>query len=102
MDDKMRKRIQELVEEKISIVSYNSIWPKMFEDEAAFLRRKLPPVQHLVMMAHRTTLGLSNEIQKVSARTIFIYLNQIQNYGTDFILEIFFGNFLRSQNNTTN
>jgi GrpB-like predicted nucleotidyltransferase (UPF0157 family) len=42
MDDKMIKRIQELVKEEISIVPYDSEWPKMFEDEAAFLRRKLP------------------------------------------------------------
>ena len=42
MDDKIKKRIQELVKEEVSIVSYDSVWPKMFEEEAAFLRRKLP------------------------------------------------------------
>lgn len=42
MDEKLKKRLAELVKEDISIVSYGSAWPKMFEDEAAFLRGKLP------------------------------------------------------------
>lgn len=46
MDDKLKKRIKELVKEEISIVPYNLSWPKIFEDEATFLRRKLP--QNLV------------------------------------------------------
>ncbi len=43
MDSKLKKRIEELVREEISIVPYEKVWPKMFEEEAAFLRRKLPP-----------------------------------------------------------
>lgn len=42
MDAKIEKRIQELVKEEISIVPYNPNWPRMFEDEADFLRAKLP------------------------------------------------------------
>ncbi len=42
MDDKLRKRIDELVKEEISIVPYELVWPKMFEDEADFLRERLP------------------------------------------------------------
>lgn len=42
----MRKRIEELVKEEISIVPYDSNWPEMFEKEASFLRNKLP--HHLV------------------------------------------------------
>jgi len=42
MDDKLKKRIEELVREEVSIVPYDPAWPKTFEDEAAFLRRKLP------------------------------------------------------------
>ncbi|MDD5567361.1 MAG: GrpB family protein [Patescibacteria group bacterium] len=42
MDAKIEKRIQELVKEEISIVPYNQNWPQMFEDEADFLRAKLP------------------------------------------------------------
>lgn len=42
MDNKLKKRIEELVKEEILIVPYSLAWPKMFEDEAAFLRRKLP------------------------------------------------------------
>lgn len=42
MEEKLRKRIEELVKEEIAIVPYDSNWPKMFEDEAAFLREKLP------------------------------------------------------------
>ncbi|GBD93253.1 dephospho-CoA kinase/protein folding accessory domain-containing protein [bacterium BMS3Abin05] len=42
MDDKLKERIEELVREKIAVVPYNPAWPKLFEDEAAFLRRKLP------------------------------------------------------------
>lgn len=38
----MKKRIQELVKEEISIIPYDLVWPKMFEDEAAFLLKKLP------------------------------------------------------------
>jgi len=34
------------VREEVAIVQYNPAWPKMFEDEAAFLRWKLP--QNLV------------------------------------------------------
>jgi GrpB-like predicted nucleotidyltransferase (UPF0157 family) len=41
MDDKLRKRIDELAKEEISIVPYNVVWQKMFEDEADFLRKKL-------------------------------------------------------------
>ena len=46
MKDKLKKRIEELVKEEISIVTYDLSWPKMFEDEAAFLHKKLP--QHLL------------------------------------------------------
>ena len=42
MEDRFRKRIEELVKEEISVVSYEPIWQKMFEDEADFLCRKLP------------------------------------------------------------
>ncbi len=46
MDKKLKKRIEELVREEIVIVPYNPAWPKVFEDEAVFLRSKLP--QNLV------------------------------------------------------
>lgn len=36
------KRIQELIQEEVSIVPYDPAWPEMFEAEAAFLRGKLP------------------------------------------------------------
>lgn len=42
MDDKQKKRVDELVKEKVKIVPYNSDWPKIFETEAEFLRSKLP------------------------------------------------------------
>ncbi len=42
MDKKTEKRIKELVKEEISIVPYDIFWPKLFEDESAFLRKKLP------------------------------------------------------------
>ncbi|MBI4743292.1 MAG: GrpB family protein [Actinobacteria bacterium] len=42
MEEKLKKRIEELIKEEIVIVQYDSNWPKMFEDEAAFLRGKLP------------------------------------------------------------
>jgi GrpB-like predicted nucleotidyltransferase (UPF0157 family) len=42
MDEQLKKRVQKLVEEEISIVPYDSAWPKMFESEAAFLHKKLP------------------------------------------------------------
>lgn len=42
MDEKLKKRIEELVKEEISIVPYDPNWLSMFEDEAAFLRRELP------------------------------------------------------------
>jgi len=42
MDDKLKKRIDELVREEVAIVPYDLAWPKMFEVEAAFLRGKLP------------------------------------------------------------
>ena len=42
MDNDQKKRVEELVKEKIEIVSYDSKWPEMFEAEADFLRSKLP------------------------------------------------------------
>jgi GrpB-like predicted nucleotidyltransferase (UPF0157 family) len=42
MDDRLKKRIEELVREEVTITPYNPKWPKMFEDEADFLRTKLP------------------------------------------------------------
>lgn len=42
MDDKLSKRIEELIKEEISIVPYEPVWAKMFEDEADFLHEKLP------------------------------------------------------------
>jgi len=46
MNVKLYNRIKELVCEEVAIVQYNPAWPKLFEDEAAFLRWKLP--QNLV------------------------------------------------------
>jgi GrpB-like predicted nucleotidyltransferase (UPF0157 family) len=42
MDYKLRRRIEEVTKERISIVPYRSSWTKMFIDEANFLRKKLP------------------------------------------------------------
>ena len=42
----MKNRVEELVREEVAIVPYDPVWPKIFEEEAAFLRRKLP--QNLV------------------------------------------------------
>lgn len=42
MDYKLNKRVEKLVKEKITIVPYMPIWPKMFKEEANFLREKLP------------------------------------------------------------
>ena len=42
MDDKLKKRVEKLVREKIEIVPYNQNWSQMFEDEVAFLSKKLP------------------------------------------------------------
>ena len=42
MDDKTKKRIKELVREKVEIVHYDPKWLKMFDDEATFLRSKFP------------------------------------------------------------
>ncbi len=42
MDDKTKKRIKELVREKVKIVLYDPTWLKMFDDEATFLRSKFP------------------------------------------------------------
>ena len=74
MDEKMIKRIQELIKEKISIVPYNSLWPKMFEDEAAFLRRKLP--QNLVKRIEH--FG-STAIPGLSAKPIIDILVEIDS-----------------------
>ncbi len=42
MDDKLRKRIEKVVKEKISLVPYRPIWGKMFKEESEFLLKKLP------------------------------------------------------------
>jgi GrpB-like predicted nucleotidyltransferase (UPF0157 family) len=44
MNKNLKRRIEELVNEKISIVPYNPAWPGLFEKEAAFLRNKLPKI----------------------------------------------------------
>lgn len=57
----LKKRIENLVKEEISIVPYISSWPKCFEEEAAFLRLKLP-VQLIKKIEHfgsTAILGLS-------------------------------------------
>jgi GrpB-like predicted nucleotidyltransferase (UPF0157 family) len=42
MNKNLKERIEELVQEEISIVPYNPEWPGLFEKEAAFLRNRLP------------------------------------------------------------
>ena len=42
MDEKLKKRIAELVKEEISIVPYDKGWFKMFNDEAGYLKEILP------------------------------------------------------------
>lgn len=42
----VKTQIEQLVHEEVALVPYDPAWPGMFEEEAAFLRRKLPP--HLV------------------------------------------------------
>lgn len=42
MKESLEQRIEEAIREEISIVSYDTEWPKLFESEANFLRRKLP------------------------------------------------------------
>ena len=42
MDDRLKKRIKELICEEIAVVPYDPAFPGMFEDEAAFLWKKLP------------------------------------------------------------
>jgi GrpB-like predicted nucleotidyltransferase (UPF0157 family) len=38
----LEQRIEEAIREEISIVPYDPEWPNLYENEAAFLRRKLP------------------------------------------------------------
>ena len=59
-------------------------------------------VRLFVMMGRRTTPGLSNEILKANAYITFIWSRKILNYGTGFISEIIFGNFLLKLNATMN
>jgi len=42
MDDNLRKRIEKVIKEEISIAPYNPIWPQMFKDEKKFLKKRLP------------------------------------------------------------
>lgn len=61
MGDKIKKRIEELVKEEISIVPYDSAWPKIFEDEAAFLRNELPQtiIKRIEHFGSTAVVGLS-------------------------------------------
>lgn len=43
MKKSLEQRIEEAVREEVSVVPYDPEWPKLFEEEAASLRRKLPP-----------------------------------------------------------
>jgi GrpB-like predicted nucleotidyltransferase (UPF0157 family) len=42
MNDKFRKRVEELIKERISIEPYKPAWLKMFKEEKNFLRKRLP------------------------------------------------------------
>lgn len=68
----MKKRIKELVKEEVIIVPYNSAWPKMFEDEATFLHRKLP--QNIVKRIEH--FG-STAVPKLSAKPIIDILVEV-------------------------
>lgn len=42
MDNSDRGRIEELIQEEISLAPYNEQWPSLFEREVRFLREQLP------------------------------------------------------------
>ncbi len=42
MDERARKRVEELILEEISSVCYSPAWHRKFEDRAGFLKKKLP------------------------------------------------------------
>ena len=42
MNKSLEQRIEEAIREEISIVPYDPQWPRLYEREAAFLRRTLP------------------------------------------------------------
>lgn len=42
MDESIEERIEELVKEEISIISYDPSWVQLFREEEAFLRARLP------------------------------------------------------------
>lgn len=75
MDRKLKKRIEELVKEKISIIPYDPNWVIMFEKESAFLRDKLP--NELVRKIEH--FG-STAIPGISAKPIIDILVEITNY----------------------
>jgi len=74
MDDKTKKRIKELVQEKVRIVPYDPVWLKMFEDESTFLRRKFP--QDLI---RRIEHFGSTAIPGLSAKPIIDILVEVSN-----------------------
>jgi GrpB-like predicted nucleotidyltransferase (UPF0157 family) len=43
LEKDLRRRIEQATREDVSIVSYDPRWPGMFDTEARFLRRVLPP-----------------------------------------------------------
>jgi GrpB-like predicted nucleotidyltransferase (UPF0157 family) len=74
MDNKIKKHIEKLVREEISIVPYNPKWPRLFEEEADFLRRKLP--QNLVKRIEH--FG-STAIPELSAKPIIDILVEVNS-----------------------
>lgn len=64
MDAKLRNRIEELVHEEVAIVQYDPAWTKMFEEEAAFLRWKLPQnlVKRIEHFGSTAVSGLRHQI----------------------------------------
>lgn len=38
----LERRTEEAIREEVSIVSYDPQWPELFNDEASYLRRRLP------------------------------------------------------------
>ncbi|MFH1534392.1 MAG: GrpB family protein [Patescibacteria group bacterium] len=69
-----RKRIGELVKEKIEIVPYNPEWPKMFEGEESFLRSKIP-----TKLIGRIEHFGSTAIPNLSAKPIIDMLVEIKS-----------------------
>jgi GrpB-like predicted nucleotidyltransferase (UPF0157 family) len=102
MDYKLRKRVEELTKEKISIEPYKPVWAQMFKKEEYFLREKFPSdlIKRIEHFGSTAVPGLSakpiidilvevNDLEETKKRIVPV----LQTEGYEYFWRPAFGNY---------